>query len=34
MAISGWESYQAIEPYLQKPTIDHIISEMTEADML
>ena len=33
MAIGGWSSYQAIEPYLGKPTPEKIGSEMKKGDI-
>jgi integrase len=33
MALGGWNSYDAIEPYLAAPTEDNIISAMTSAEL-
>jgi hypothetical protein len=33
MALGGWESYDAIEPYLAAPTEDNIINSMSEATL-
>lgn len=33
MALGGWSSYDAIEPYLAAPTEDNIIESMTDAEL-
>jgi len=33
MALGGWSSYDAIEPYLAAPTEDNIISSMSQASL-
>jgi integrase len=33
MALGGWSSYNAIEPYLAAPTEDNIITSMSRVDL-
>jgi hypothetical protein len=33
MALGGWSSYDAIEPYLAAPTEENIIKSMSDASL-
>ena len=33
MALGGWSSYDAIEPYLAAPTESNIVDSMTEVSL-